>query len=104
MNDVESFEVQISSIHNIEGTWFDNEQVQDIDVVYSSFGNVDELRDIAAQVQQGMQLDCSLGKEAGLSQVVLGQNRRKYANPDSSLASARVLRDTLLRMPMWYRL
>ena len=41
-------------------TWLYNKQVQDVDVVYFSFGNMDEFRDAAAQIQQGMKFDGSL--------------------------------------------
>ena len=61
MDSVESFEVQIATVYYIERTWLDNKQVQDVDVVYFSFGNMDEFRDAAAQIQKGMKFDGSLG-------------------------------------------
>ena len=61
MNGVESFEIQIAAVHHIEGARFCNEQVQNLDIVNSSFGNMDEFRDTAPQIQQGMEFDCSFG-------------------------------------------
>ena len=57
---MEPFEVQIAAVHHIEGARFCDEQIQNIDIVYPSFGNMDEFRDAAAQIQKGMKFDCSL--------------------------------------------
>jgi len=61
MNGIESFEVQITTVHHIETARFCDEQVQNLDIVDSSFGNVDKFRDTAAQIQKGMEFDCSFG-------------------------------------------
>jgi len=44
----------------VKGTGFCDEQIQNIDIVYPSLGNMDEFRDAAAQIQKGMKFDCSL--------------------------------------------
>jgi len=51
MDSVESFEVQIATVYYIERTWLDNKQVQDVDVVYFSFGNIYEFLDTDMQIQ-----------------------------------------------------
>jgi len=60
MDGIEPLEVQIPAVHYIERTRFRNEQVQDVDIMCSSFGNVDKFRDTAAQIQKSMKLDGSL--------------------------------------------
>ena len=57
---IQTTKVDISPIHNIESSRFDHQVVEDGDVVDGSFGNADKTRDIAPQVHQGMQFDCSL--------------------------------------------
>ena len=58
---VEAGEVQVGPVHDVEGAGLGQEQVHDLDVVELAIGDVDESRNTAAQVQQGMQLDRRLG-------------------------------------------
>ena len=58
---VEAGEVQVGPVHDVEGAGLGQEQVHDLDVVELAIGDVDESRNSAAQVQQGMQLDRRLG-------------------------------------------
>ena len=57
---IQATKVDISTIHDIESSRFDHQVVEDGDIVDGSFGNADKTRDIAPQVHQGMQFDCSL--------------------------------------------
>ena len=61
MYPMESFEIDVAAVHHIEGTGLGNQDVEDVDVVQFSIGNVNEFRDIAAKVEQRMQLDGALG-------------------------------------------
>ena len=60
MEEEESREIQITSIHDIEGAGLRDQIVENIDVVDFSRGDFDERRDIAAQIQEGVKLDGSL--------------------------------------------
>ena len=60
MEAIQATKVDISSIHDIESSRFDEQLIEDSDIVNGSFGNADETRDIASQVHQGMQFDRSL--------------------------------------------
>jgi hypothetical protein len=60
MEAIEATKVDISSVHDIESSRFDDQLIEDSDVVDGSFGNADETRDTAPQVHQGMQFDRSL--------------------------------------------
>ena len=48
---VEPLEVQVTSIHDVEGAGLDKQQVQHIDVVHFAVGNVDEGGDRSPQIQ-----------------------------------------------------
>ena len=52
-------EIDIASIHDVEGTGFDREMIECFDIVHFSIGNVDKAGDVAAKVDQGMELDGS---------------------------------------------
>jgi hypothetical protein len=54
---VESFKVQVTAIHYIEGSRFRNQDIKDIDIMESSLGNLDERGDVAAKIQESMHLD-----------------------------------------------
>jgi len=51
---IQTGEVKVSSIHDIKGSGFGDEQVEDVDVVEFAVGNVNESGDIAVQIKQGM--------------------------------------------------
>ena len=55
-------EVDVAAIHDVESTGLGQQQVQNVDVVQFAVADVDERRDIAAQVQQRVQLDGRLGR------------------------------------------
>lgn len=54
---MESGEVQKAAIHNVEGARFQRDHIQDVDLVEFSVGDMDKARDIAPQVEQGMETD-----------------------------------------------
>ena len=54
MKIMQTLKVEIGSIHNIEGSGFWNKQVKDIDIMEFTIGNMNESRDIATQIKQGM--------------------------------------------------
>lgn len=58
---VEPKEVEITTVYDVERADFQNQVVQNVDVVQLAVGNVDEGRDAAAKIEQGMQLDRPLG-------------------------------------------
>ena len=53
--------VQIAPVHDVERTGLQNQDVQHIDLVHLAIADADECRNGASQVQQGMDLDGSLG-------------------------------------------
>ena len=62
MNREQAPEVQIPAIEQVIRARFDDQGVQNIDLVGLAIGDVDEARDCTAQIQQGMQLDGGLGR------------------------------------------
>ena len=61
MQTVETGKVKIAAIHDVEGSGFGQEQIQDVDVMELAVGNMDECRDMGAEIQQSMQLDRRFG-------------------------------------------
>lgn len=61
MQAVETGKVEIAAIHDVEGSGFGQEQVQDVDVMELAVGNMDECRDVGTEIQQRMQFDGRLG-------------------------------------------
>src|SRR3990167_4454495 len=59
-NPVEAFEIQVAPVHDVEGTDFQNEFVQNIDIVDLAVCNADECWDRAPQVQKSVKFDGSL--------------------------------------------
>ena len=53
----ESAEIEIASVHDIEGTGFDWQDVEAVDVVGLSVGNQHETRNISAQVDERVEFD-----------------------------------------------
>ena len=60
MDNIQTREVEIAAIHDIHGTGFDYEMIEDIDIVNASVSNDNHGGDTATQIQKGMHLDCSL--------------------------------------------
>ena len=54
---VESFEVDVSSIHDIIGARFERELIEDGHIVRFALGNADKTRDAATKIKEGVQLD-----------------------------------------------
>ena len=61
MEDIEPLEIDVPTVHHIDGSCFGNHDVQDVDVVQFALGNMDKLGDTSTQVEQSMQLDRSFG-------------------------------------------
>jgi len=51
---VEPFEVQVSAIHDVEGSRFWDQDIKDIDVMERSVGDFDERGNVAADIQERM--------------------------------------------------
>lgn len=58
---VQALEVEVAAIHHVEGARLRDEQIEDTDVMQFVIQDVDERRDRAAQVEQGVQLHRYLG-------------------------------------------
>ena len=56
-NSIESGEIRVAAIHDVESTCFQRNDIQNVDLVEFSVGDVDEARDIAPQIQQRMETD-----------------------------------------------
>src|SRR5215510_12401204 len=61
MEPVEPLEVEISAIHDIEGTRLGDEHIEDVDVVQFAIGNMDETGNRSAQVEQRMEFERRFG-------------------------------------------
>src|SRR5206468_11461699 len=59
---VKQFEIDVSSVHDVESARLGQQQVQNVDIVQFAIADVKERRDVAAQVQQCVQLDGRLGR------------------------------------------
>jgi hypothetical protein len=57
---IQTAEVDVATIHDVEGARFDKQLVEDIEIVYVSSRDVDKARDTAPQVHQGVHFDCTL--------------------------------------------
>ena len=55
MKIMQALKVKVGAIHNIEGSGFWNKQVKDVDIMKFAIGNVNESRDIATQVKEGVE-------------------------------------------------
>ena len=69
MKATEPIEVDVSAIHDVDGTGLGHQLIEDIDVVQLAVADEDEGRDIAPQIQERVQLDRRFGRAtAGKSQ------------------------------------
>src|SRR3546814_6122481 len=57
MQDIQAFEVQIAAVHDVDGTSFRQQQVEDTDIALFAVADVDKGRDGATQVEQRVQLE-----------------------------------------------
>ena len=55
MKSKESLEIQVSPIHDLEGSGFRQQLVEDVDVVHLAVDDVDKCRDNAAQIERRVQ-------------------------------------------------
>ena len=67
---MQALEIDIPSIHDVEGARLGDQQIEHIHVVQFAIADMDEGRDVAAQVQQHMQLDGCLGRANGPSSLL----------------------------------
>ena len=57
--EIEAIEVDVATVHDVESTWFENQDIQDVDVVNLSFRNPYKRWDVAAQIEKRMKFDGS---------------------------------------------
>jgi len=66
MDGIKATEIQISTIDDVKGSWFEAQLIEDVDVVNLAVSDNDEGRDTSPQIQKGMQFHCALvGSEPG---------------------------------------
>ena len=61
MQRIQSGEIDIASIHHIDDTRLRHKQIECIDVVHFTVGDMDETGNATAQIQQSMPLDRGIG-------------------------------------------
>ncbi len=61
MHRIETGEVDVSAIHDVEGTWFGKQNVENAHIPHFPVGNVDKLGDAAPKIEQRVHLDRALG-------------------------------------------
>jgi len=61
MHREQAAEIQIAPIHHVKSACLESQHVQHLDLVDLAIGDVDESRDVAAQIQQGVQPDRRFG-------------------------------------------
>lgn len=61
MQHIESGEIDIAAIHDVDGTWLGKQQVESVHIVQLAVGYGDKAWDIATQIEQGVHLDRGLG-------------------------------------------
>ena len=59
---IEALEIEEATIHDVESAGLRQQLVKDIDLVHLSVTDVNEHGDVAAQIEQRMQLDGCLGQ------------------------------------------
>ena len=59
---IEAFEVEEATIHDVESARLGQQLVEDVDLVHLAITDVNEGGDVAAQIEQCMQLDGCLGR------------------------------------------
>ena len=58
--DVETFEIHVAAVHNVERPGLRHDLVEDVHVVHFAVGNADKRGNIAMQVQQRVHFDGGL--------------------------------------------
>lgn len=66
MDGIKATEIQISTIDNVKGPWFEAQLIEDVDVVNLAMSDNDKRRDTPPQIQQGVQFHSAfVGSELG---------------------------------------
>ena len=60
MNGIEAGEIQISPVHDIQGSRLECDEIEHVDVVYFGVGNERQSWDIAVEIQKRMQFHTRL--------------------------------------------
>ena len=69
---IQTKEVEITTIHDVDGAGFQQQVVEDVDFVLLAIRDVEKRWDAAAQIQQGVQFDSTFG----LSELGPGEQRQ----------------------------
>ena len=80
MHLVQPRKVQIASVHDVESTRFDGQDIEHIDVSHLAVADVNEAGNAATQIQQRVQLDGRLG----------GTKRRPIEQAQAQVDGARI--------------
>lgn len=59
---VQPGEIQKAAIHDVKAARFRHQDVEHIDLVHLAVADMDEAGDVAAQIEQGVHLDCGFGR------------------------------------------
>src|SRR5215472_4145347 len=59
---IEALEVEETTIHDVEGAGLGQQLIEDVDLVHLAITDVNEGGDVAAQIEQRMQLDGCVGR------------------------------------------
>lgn len=62
MQNVKASEIDVATIHDVDGTGLGYQQVERMHIVQLAVGNMNEARNAATQVEQRMHLHCGLGR------------------------------------------
>jgi hypothetical protein len=73
---IKSLEIEVAAVHHVECPGFDRQLVEDVDIVYFPVGNVNKAGDVAAQVEQRMELD------GGFAAAKFGPRKQAQAQVD----------------------
>ena len=66
MDSIKAIEIQIPTIDNIKGSWFEDQLIEDVDVVNFAMSDNNERGDISSEVQEGVQFHSGfVGSEFG---------------------------------------
>ena len=66
MDGIKAIEIQISTIDNVKGSWFEGQLIEDVDIVNLAVGDNDKGGDTSPEVQKGMQFHSAfVGSELG---------------------------------------
>ena len=89
MQPIQTGKIDIPAIHNVDGPSFRHEHVECMHIVQLSVGNIDEARDIAAQVQQRVYFYRRFG----------GSEMRPWEQRQTQVNGGRVQRVNVVQVP-----